>query len=56
MENNGCSAIAFMDGKTAAMKQKTQRHQQSSGSNKMVADHFKGEKEALDWFTSIGIN
>lgn len=54
LDNNGCSAVAFLDGRTAAMKQKTQRHHQSSG-DKMQTEHFRDEKEALDWFASLGI-
>ena len=56
MDKKGCSAIAFLDGRTAAIKQKSQRHHQSSGSDKMVSEHFRNEKEALDWFTDLGIN
>jgi len=54
LDKNNCSALAFLDGRTAAMKQKTSRHHQSAGDG-MVTEHFKDEKEALDWFSSIGI-
>jgi len=54
LEKNGCVGIAFLDGKTAAMKQKTKRHSDAAG-GKMVTEHFKDEKEALDWLASIGV-
>lgn len=56
MESRGCTAIAFLDGRTAAIKQKSQRHHESAGSAKTVTEHFKDEKEALDWFAELGIN
>jgi hypothetical protein len=55
LEANGCVAIAFLDGNTAAMKLQSQKHQDKSESQNMVIGHFKTEQEALDWLTGLGI-
>lgn len=54
VEEEGCSAIAFLDGKTAIMQKMSQMHQDISAS-KLLVGHFEEEKDALDWLNSIGI-
>lgn len=54
LEEAGCRAIAFLDGGTAAMQQLSQKHQEVSD-NKMLVRHFKSEKQALEWLSSLGI-
>lgn len=54
VEEEGCTAIAFLDGKTAIMQKMSQMHQDSSAS-KLLVGHFEEETEALDWLHSIGI-
>jgi len=49
LEDAGCVAIAFLDGKTAAMKLQSQKHQDRSGKQKLVVTHLKDEAEALAW-------
>jgi len=49
LEDAGCVAIAFLDGKTAAMKLQSQKHQDRSGTQKLVVTHLKDEAEALAW-------
>lgn len=55
IESNGCIAVAFLDGNTAAMKLQSQKHQDKSESQKMAIGHFKTEQEALDWLAPMGI-
>lgn len=54
LEEEGCTAIAFLDGNTAVMQRLSQMHQDTSGSRLFVG-HFSTEEEALDWLLSIGI-
>ena len=54
LEEAGCSAVAFLDGNTAAMKLQSQKHQNNSGA-KMEVLHFKSEEQALDWLKDMGI-
>lgn len=54
LEANGCKAIAFLDGNTAAMKLQSQKHQNSSNA-KMETLHFKTLEQALDWLKDMGI-
>ena len=54
LEANGCKAVAFLDGNTAAMKLQSQKHQNSSDA-KMEALHFKSFDQALDWLKDMDI-
>ena len=49
LEDAGCVAIAFLDGKTAAMKLQSQKHQDRSGTQKLVVTHIRDDAEALAW-------
>jgi hypothetical protein len=48
LEADGCAAIAYVVGKTAAIKVQAQRHRLQANDS-LVTEYFKTQEDALEW-------